>query len=227
MIPELGHFALILALLVALAQGTLPLAGAALGESRLMALARPAARAQFLLVVVAFACLAASFIGNDFSVQNVATNSNSELPVHYRFAATWGSHEGSLLLWTLMLAGWTFAVSVFSRHLPPILLARVIAVMRLVSVGFLAFLLFTSNPFERLLPAAAEGRDLNPLLQDPGMVIHPTMLYMGYVGFSVAFAFAIAALLGGRLDATWARWSRPWTTVAWSPRSCPGSPARL
>jgi cytochrome c-type biogenesis protein CcmF len=216
MIPELGHFALILALLVALAQGTLPLAGAAFGESRLMALARPAARAQFLLVVVAFACLAASFIGNDFSVQNVATNSNSELPVYYRFAATWGSHEGSLLLWTLMLAGWTFAVSVFSRHLPPILLARVIAVMGLVSVGFLAFLLFTSNPFERLLPAAAEGRDLNPLLQDPGMVIHPPMLYMGYVGFSVAFAFAIAALIGGRLDATWARWSRPWTTVAWA-----------
>ncbi len=216
MIPELGHFALILALLVALAQGTLPLAGAAFGESRLMALARPAARAQFLLVVVAFACLAASFIGNDFSVQNVATNSNSELPVYYRFAATWGSHEGSLLLWALMLAGWTFAVSVFSRHLPPILLARVIAVMGLVSVGFLAFLLFTSNPFERLLPAAAEGRDLNPLLQDPGMVIHPPMLYMGYVGFSVAFAFAIAALLGGRLDATWARWSRPWTTVAWA-----------
>ena len=216
MIPELGHFALILALLVAVTQGTLPLAGAALGESRLMALARPAARAQFLLVVVAFACLAASFIGNDFSVQNVATNSNSELPLHYRFAATWGSHEGSLLLWTLMLAGWTFAVSAFSRHLPRVLLARVIAVMGLVSVGFLAFLLFTSNPFERLIPAAPEGRDLNPLLQDPGMVIHPPMLYMGYVGFCVAFAFAIAALIGGRLDATWARWSRPWTTVDWA-----------
>jgi cytochrome c-type biogenesis protein CcmF len=215
-IPELGHFALILALLVALAQSTLPLAGAALGEPRLMALARPAARAQFFLVVFAFACLAASFIGNDFSVQNVATNSNSELPLQYRFAATWGSHEGSLLLWTLMLAGWTFAVSVFSRHLPPVLLARVIAVMGLVSVGFLLFLLFTSNPFDRLVPAAAEGRDLNPLLQDPGMVIHPPMLYMGYVGFSVAFSFAIAALLGGRLDATWARWSRPWTTVAWA-----------
>jgi cytochrome c-type biogenesis protein CcmF len=215
-IPELGHFALILALLVALAQGTLPLAGAAVGEPRLMALARPAARAQFFLVVVAFACLAASFIGNDFSVQNVATNSNSELPLHYRFAATWGSHEGSLLLWTLMLAGWTFAVSLFSRHLPQVLLARVIAVMGLVSVGFLLFLLFTSNPFERLVPAASEGRDLNPLLQDPGMVIHPPMLYMGYVGFSVAFSFAIAALLGGRLDATWARWSRPWTTVAWA-----------
>jgi cytochrome c-type biogenesis protein CcmF len=215
-IPELGHFALILALLVAIAQSTLPLAGAAYGEPRLMALAKPAARAQFLLVVTAFACLAASFVGNDFSVQNVATNSNSELPLHYRFAATWGSHEGSLLLWTLMLAGWTFAVTLFSRHLPPVLLARVIAVMGWVSVGFLLFLLFTSNPFDRLVPPAPEGRDLNPLLQDPGMVIHPPMLYMGYVGFSVAFAFAIAALLGGRLDATWARWSRPWTTVAWA-----------
>ena len=216
MIPELGHFSLILALLVAIAQSTLPLAGAAYGEPRLMALAKPAARAQFLLVVTAFACLAASFVGNDFSVQNVATNSNSELPLHYRFAATWGSHEGSLLLWTLMLAGWTFAVTLFSRHLPPVLLARVIAVMGWVSVGFLLFLLFTSNPFDRLVPPAPEGRDLNPLLQDPGMVIHPPMLYMGYVGFSVAFAFAIAALLGGRLDATWARWSRPWTTVAWA-----------
>jgi cytochrome c-type biogenesis protein CcmF len=216
MIPELGHFALILALLVAIAQSTLPLAGAAYGEPRLMALAKPAASAQFLLVVTAFACLAASFVGNDFSVQNVATNSNSELPLHYRFAATWGSHEGSLLLWTLMLSGWTFAVTLFSRHLPPVLLARVIAVMGWVSVGFVLFLLFTSNPFDRLVPPAPEGRDLNPLLQDPGMVIHPPMLYMGYVGFSVAFAFAIAALLGGRLDATWARWSRPWTTVAWA-----------
>jgi cytochrome c-type biogenesis protein CcmF len=181
-----------------------------------MALSKPAARAQFLLVVTAFACLAASFVANDFSVQNVATNSNSELPLHYRLAATWGSHEGSLLLWTLMLAGWTFAVTLFSRNLPSVLLARVIAVMGWVSVGFLLFLLFTSNPFDRLLPPAPEGRDLNPLLQDPGMVIHPPMLYMGYVGFSVAFAFAIAALLGGRLDATWARWSRPWTTVAWA-----------
>src|SRR5271170_7694901 len=216
MIPELGHFALILALLVAIVQSTLPLAGAALGAPRLMALARPAARAQFFLVLVAFACLAAAFVGNDFSVQNVATNSNSELPLHYRLAATWGSHEGSLLLWSLMLTGWTFAVALFSRHLPPVFLARVISVMGLVSVGFLLFLLFTSNPFARLVPPAPEGRDLNPLLQDPGMVIHPPMLYMGYVGFSVAFAFAIAALLGGRLDATWARWSRPWTTVAWA-----------
>jgi cytochrome c-type biogenesis protein CcmF len=216
MIPEIGHFALILALLVAIVQSSVPLAGAAMGEPRLMAVARPAGRAQFFLVVVAFACLAASFVGNDFSVQNVAANSNSELPLHYRFAATWGSHEGSLLLWTLMLAGWTCAVTLFSRHLPPVFLARVIAVMGLISIGFLLFLLFTSNPFERLVPPATEGRDLNPLLQDPGMVIHPPMLYMGYVGFSVAFAFAIAALLGGRLDATWARWSRPWTTVAWA-----------
>jgi cytochrome c-type biogenesis protein CcmF len=216
MIPELGHFALILALLVAIAQSALPLAGAAYAEPRLTVLARPAARAQFLLVAVAFASLAASFAGNDFSVRNVAMNSNSELPLPYRLAATWGSHEGSLLLWSLMLAGWTFAVTLFSRNLPPVLLARVIGVMGLVSAGFLLFLLFTSNPFERLVPAAAEGRDLNPLLQDPGMVFHPPLLYMGYVGFSIAFAFAIAALLGGRLDATWARWSRPWTTVAWA-----------
>jgi cytochrome c-type biogenesis protein CcmF len=216
MIPELGHFALILALLVAIAQGTLPMAGAAVDSPRLMAVARPAARAQFFLVAFAFFCLAASFVGNDFSVQNVASNSNSELPLHYRIAATWGSHEGSLLLWALMLTGWTFAVTLFSRNLPQALLARVVSVMGLVSIGFLAFLLFTSNPFERLIPPAPEGRDLNPLLQDPGMVIHPPMLYMGYVGFSVAFSFAIAALLGGRLDATWARWSRPWTTVAWA-----------
>jgi len=216
MIPELGHFALIVALLTAIVQGTVPLAGAAMREPRLMAIARPAARAQFVLVALAFGCLTWSFIANDFSVQNVATNSNSELPLHYRIAATWGSHEGSLLLWTLMLGGWSFAVTVFSRNLPDTMLARVISVMGLVSVGFLLFLLFTSNPFDRLLPPAPEGRDLNPLLQDPGMVFHPPILYMGYVGFSVAFAFAIAALLGGRLDATWARWSRPWTTVAWS-----------
>jgi cytochrome c-type biogenesis protein CcmF len=216
MIPELGHFALILALLVALTQGTVPLAGAAVGSPRLMALARPAARAHALLVALAFGCLAWAFVSNDFSVQNVAANSNSELPLRYRFAATWGSHEGSLLLWTLMLGGWSFAVTIFSRNLPQAMLARVISVMGLISVGFLLFLLFTSNPFERLLPPAAEGRDLNPLLQDPGMVVHPPVLYMGYVGFSVVFAFALAALLGGRLDAPWARWSRPWTTVAWS-----------
>ena len=215
MIPELGQFALILALLLAVVQGVLPLVGAARGNAVWMDVARPAAQGQFTFVAIAFGCLAWSFIQNDFSVLNVATNSNSQLPIQYRIAATWGSHEGSLLLWVLMLNLWTVAVTVYSRHLPPAMTARVIGVLGLVGIGFLLFLLLTSNPFERLLPAAAEGRDLNPLLQDPGMVIHPPMLYMGYVGFSVAFAFAIAALIGGKLDATWARWSRPWTTLAW------------
>ena len=215
MIPELGQFALILALLLAIVQGVLPIFGAARGNPVWMDIARPAAQGQFTFVAIAFGCLAWSFIQNDFSVLNVATNSNSQLPIQYRIAATWGSHEGSLVLWVLMLNVWTVGVTVFSRHLPAAMVARVIGVLGLVSVGFLLFLLLTSNPFERLLPAAAEGRDLNPLLQDPGMVIHPPMLYMGYVGFSVAFAFAIAALIGGKLDATWARWSRPWTTLAW------------
>jgi cytochrome c-type biogenesis protein CcmF len=214
-IPELGHFALVIALALASAQAILALAGAATGRAHLLATARPIATGQFLFVAGAFAALAACFVGNDFSVANVATNSNSRLPVQYRFAATWGSHEGSMLLWTLMLGGWTFAVALFSRHLPERMVARVLGVMGLVSVGFLLFMLLTSNPFERLIPAAEEGRDLNPLLQDPGMVIHPPMLYMGYVGFSVAFAFAASALLEGRLDAAWARWSRPWTTAAW------------
>jgi cytochrome c-type biogenesis protein CcmF len=215
MIPELGHFALIVALCIALAQGSLPLWGAARAIPGFVALARPAAQGQFVFVAAAFGCLAWSFVHNDFSVLNVATNSNSTLPTAYRLAATWGSHEGSLLLWVLMLSLWSLAVSVFSRSLPDDMVARILGVMGLISVGFLSFMLFTSNPFERLLPAAADGRDLNPLLQDPGMVFHPPMLYMGYVGFSVAFAFAIAALLDGRLDATWARWSRPWTTMAW------------
>jgi cytochrome c-type biogenesis protein CcmF len=215
MIPELGHFALVIALALALAQASLSLVGAATGRAALMATSRPIAVGQFVFVAGAFAALAACFIGNDFSVVNVATNSNSKLPGAYRLAATWGSHEGSLLLWTLMLSGWTLAVATFSRHLPQRLVSRVLAVMGLVAVGFLLFMLLTSNPFDRLVPPAEEGRDLNPLLQDPGMVIHPPMLYMGYVGFSVAFAFAIAALIEGRLDATWARWSRPWTTAAW------------
>jgi cytochrome c-type biogenesis protein CcmF len=215
MIPELGHFALIIALLIALLQAVLPLAGAARRNVAWMNVARPAAQAQFLFVLFAFGCLVWSFLNNDFSVLNVASNSNSTLPWYYRFAASWGSHEGSLLLWVLMLAGWMFAVAVASRHLPLDMVARILGVMALISIGFLLFMLLTSNPFERLLPAAPDGRDLNPLLQDPGMVIHPPMLYMGYVGFSVAFAFAIAALLGGKLDSTWARWSRPWTTVAW------------
>jgi cytochrome c-type biogenesis protein CcmF len=216
MIPEIGHFALIVALLVALVQGIVPMIGAARRDAAMMAVAVPAARVQFALVALAFACLAYAFVTSDFSVENVAQHSNSQLPTHYRFAATWGSHEGSLLLWSLMLAGWGTAVTLFSRHLPATLRARVLAIMGLVAVGLLLFLLATSNPFARLSPPAPEGQDLNPLLQDPGMVVHPPMLYMGYVGFSVAFAFALAALIGGRLDAAWARWSRPWTTVAWS-----------
>ena len=215
MIPEIGHFALIIALAMALLQGVLPILGAALGNSTMMSLARPMARGHFVFVAVAFACLVQSFLGNDFSVLYVAQHSNSHLPAIYRFAAVWGGHEGSLLLWTFILTIWTVAVSQFSKQLPQEMVARVIGVMGLVSVGFLLFMLFTSNPFERLIPAAVDGRDLTPMLQDPGLVIHPPMLYMGYVGTSVAFAFAIAALLGGKLDATWARWSRPWTTVAW------------
>ncbi len=215
MIPELGHFALILALTLALVQGILPLIGAATNQTNFMAVARPAAQGQFVFVAIAFACLAYAFLVNDFSVQYVATNSNSRLPMQYRFAAVWGGHEGSILLWTLTLSVWTLLVTLFSRHLPQEMAARVLGVMGLISVGFLLFMLLVSNPFDRLIPAAIEGRDLNPLLQDPGMVIHPPVLYIGYVGFSVAFAFALAALMGGRLDAAWARWSRPWTTAAW------------
>ncbi len=215
MTPELGHFALILAFVVAIVQGVLPLVGAQRGQAQWIALARPAAQTQFLLIAVAFVCLTQSFLINDFSVNYVAQHSNTQLPTLYRFAAVWGGHEGSLLLWVLMLSGWAAAVSLASRQLPEVMVARVLAVLGLVGIGLLAFILITSNPFDRLLPAAAEGRDLNPLLQDPGLVFHPPMLYMGYVGFSVAFAFAIAALISGRLDAAWARWSRPWTTAAW------------
>ncbi len=215
MVPELGHFALILALLLALAQGTLPIIGAHKGVAEWMALARPAAQAQFAFVLFAWFCLVASFVADDFSVVNVAQNGNTLLPVAYKVAASWGSHEGSLLLWVLMLSGWGVAVATFSRHLPQEMVARVLGVMGLVAVGFILFMLATSDPFDRMFPPAAEGRDLNPLLQDPGMVFHPPLLYMGYVGFSVAFSFSIAALLGGKLDAAWARWSRPWTTVAW------------
>src|SRR6266478_1218099 len=220
MIPEIGQIALMLALMLAVTQATLPLIGAARGVPQLIALARPTAQAQFIFVAVAFCCLAYSFINNDFSVLNVATNSNSQLPLHYRLAATWGSHEGSLLLWTFMLTVWMVAVSLFSNHLPREMIARVLAVMAVISTGFLLFMLLTSNPFQRLLPVPPDGRDLNPLLQDPAMVAHPPMLYMGYVGMCVAFAFAISALIGGRLDATWARWSRPWTTVAWMFLTC-------
>nr|WP_315488340.1 heme lyase CcmF/NrfE family subunit [uncultured Rhodoferax sp.] len=216
MIPELGQFFLILALCVALVQGTLPLAGAHYGRREWILLARPCAQVMFLLLSSAFAALTWSFYTNDFSVQYVAAHSNSQLPILFRFGAVWGGHEGSLLLWVLMLAGWTVAVAQFSRTLDDTMVARVIGVLGLVTVGLLMFVLFTSNPFDRLLPAAEDGRDLNPLLQDPGLIFHPPMLYMGYVGFAVAFAFAIAALLSGRLDAAWARWSRPWTTAAWA-----------
>ncbi|MFO1271924.1 MAG: heme lyase CcmF/NrfE family subunit [Rubrivivax sp.] len=215
MIPEVGHLFLVLALAVALVQGVLPLVGAQKGRADWMALARPTAAFQALFVIAAFACLTASFVRHDFSVLYVASNSNSALPLHYRVAGVWGGHEGSLLLWVLMLNVWTLAVARFSRSLPLSFVARILGVMGLVAAGFLLFMLLTSNPFDRLIPAAPDGRDLNPLLQDPGMVFHPPMLYMGYVGFSVAFAFAIAALLGGNLDATWARWTRPWTTAAW------------
>jgi len=215
-IPEIGQLSLALALGLALAQCTLGLAGAARGDGAWMAATRPAARGQAVFVAIAFACLTYSFVANDFTVAYVATNSNSALPLAYRVAAVWGGHEGSILLWTLMLSVWTVGVTLFSRHLPQEMVARVLGVMGLVSIGFLLFMLFTSNPFDRLFPAPPNGRDLNPLLQDPGMVLHPPMLYMGYVGFSIAFSFAVAALLSGRLDAAWARWSRPWTTAAWS-----------
>ena len=215
MIPELGHFALILALCIAIAQTFFTLLGAQLGYSRWVALARPTAFAQFTLVLLSYVCLTMIFINNDFSVLYAATNSNSELPLMYLISGVWGAHEGSLLLWMLILSGWTVAVALFSRSVPNVMLARVIGVMGFISVGFILFILITSNPFERLLPAALEGRDLNPLLQDPGLAIHPPMLYLGYVGFSVAFAFSIAALLSGQVDSAWARWSRPWTNFAW------------
>jgi cytochrome c-type biogenesis protein CcmF len=220
MIPELGHFALMLAAVVAVMQGVLPIAGTLVRSPQmqvtLQSLARPTAALQFALVAFAFGALATSFLSNDFSVLYVAQHSNSLLPKPYQFAAVWGGHEGSLLLWVLLLALWSVAVAVFSRSLPLDMVARVIGVLGLISVGFLLFILITSSPFERLLPAALDGKDLNPLLQDPGLVIHPPMLYMGYVGMAVAFAFAVSALMSGRLDAAWARWSRPWTVVAWT-----------
>jgi cytochrome c-type biogenesis protein CcmF len=220
MIPEVGLFASILALLMAATQCVVPLLGAARGISPWMTVATRAARAQLLFLGLAFATLACSFITNDFSVLNVASHSHTRLPTAYRFAATWGSHEGSLLLWTLMLALWTACVTWFSRSLPADTMARVLGVLGAISTGFLLFMLSTSSPFVRLLPVPVEGADLNPLLQDAAMVVHPPLLYMGYVGFSVAFAFAVAALIAGRLDAAWARWSRPWTTLAWTFLTC-------
>ncbi len=215
MIPEIGHFALILALCVSIIQGVLPLIGAQQGRREWLVLARPATQTSFLLLTISFGVLAWCFYVNDFSVLYVAEHSNSLLPTVYRLGAVWGGHEGSLLLWIFLLTGWAFAVAQLSKTLDEFMVARVLGVLGLVATGLLLFVLGTSNPFERLLPAAQDGRSLNPLLQDPGLVFHPPMLYMGYVGFSVAFAFAIASLLSGKLDAAWARWSRPWTTTAW------------
>ena len=215
MIPELGHFSLILSLFVALVLGLLSLIGAHQGRRDWVVLARPATQALWLLTALAYGCLTYAFYSNDFSVVYVVQHSNSQLPDIYRIAGVWGGHEGSLLLWHFMLTSWMLAVSLFSRQLPDAMVARVLGVLGLVAVGFLVFMLFTSNPFLRLADAPADGRDLNPLLQDPGLVFHPPMLYMGYVGLAIPFAFAIAALLNGRLDAAWARWSRPWATAAW------------
>lgn len=215
MIVEIGHFALILATCVAFLQAVLPLAGTMLDRPRWQALAKPTALLQFALIILAYAVLTHGAVTDDFSIKYIAGHSNSLLPMEFKVSAVWGGHEGSLLLWVLMLSGWTVAVALFSKTLPLAMVARVIGVLGWVSVGFLSFTVITSSPFERLIPAPADGRDLNPLLQDPGLIIHPPMLYMGYVGFSVAFAFAIAALLSGRMDAAWARWSRPWTIVAW------------
>ena len=215
MIPELGQAALVLALALAIVQTVLPIIGAHINYLPWMVLARPTARLQFVFISTAFLLLTYSFIAHDFSVAYVANNSNTLLPIAYRISAVWGAHEGSLLLWALILSGWTCAVTIFSKRLPLVFISRVIGVMGSISIGFLLFMLLTSNPFERLVPTPINGGDLNPLLQDPGLIIHPPMLYMGYVGFSVAYGFAIAALLGGGLDTSWARWSRPWTIMAW------------
>lgn len=216
MIPEFGQLALIMSLLLALCLSIVPMAGSLYGRLVWMSSARSLSTGLFVFVAIAFGILAYSFYVSDFSVAYVARQSNLVLPVYYKFSAVWGGHEGSLLLWVLILSGWTLAVSVFSRNLPIDVLARVLSVMGMIAVGFLLFTIFTSNPFDRVLPnIPSDGADLNPLLQDPGLIIHPPMLYMGYVGFSVVFAFAIAALISGRMDAAWARWSRPWTNAAW------------
>src|SRR2546421_4811020 len=220
MLPELGHFALILALLLAALQAFFGIAGAMLGRGRWMAAVPPAVAGQFVMVSTAVGCLIASFVANDFSVVYIAENSNSALPLFYRVTAMWGAHEGSLLLWILLLAAWTVAVTIGAARLPPRFAARVLGVLGVVSFGFLLFTLATSNPFLRLDPAAPDGRDLNPILQDPALAIHPPILYTGYVGFAVAFAFACAAMLEGRLDQMWARWTRPWTTAAWAFLTC-------
>ncbi|MGF1749467.1 MULTISPECIES: heme lyase CcmF/NrfE family subunit [Vibrio] len=216
MIAEIGHFALILSLSLSVLLSILPLIGASRNSTMLMNTARPLSWGMFLMLLMSFAILLWAFYSNDFTLTYVASNSNTMLPWYYRLTAVWGAHEGSLLLWVLIQAGWTVAVATFSRGMPQESVARVLAVMGMITVGFLLFIIVTSNPFLRTLPFfPVDGRDLNPLLQDPGLIIHPPMLYMGYVGFSVAFSFAIASLMTGRLDTAWARWSRPWTTAAW------------
>ena len=216
MISEWGHIALVLSLVTALLLAVIPLVGSYKGWLNWMQLAKPLALVQCVLLLLAFSALCYAFVVDDFTVRYVASNSNSKLPWYFKISALWGAHEGSLLLWILMLSGWQAAVALFSKALPPIAVARVLSVMGMISFGFIAFIQFTSNPFETLLPFyPVDGRDLNPLLQDIGLILHPPMLYMGYVGFAVAFAFAIAALLSGQLDAVWARWSRPWTLAAW------------
>ncbi len=216
MIAEAGHFALILALLLALAQATLPLVGAGRNSAPLMAVASSASLGQFALILIAFGCLTAAYVGSDFTVRNVIENSHTAKPLLYRITGVWGNHEGSMLLWVLILSLFGASVGAFGRNLPPTLKARVLAVQAMIGVAFLAFILFTSNPFERVFPPPANGQGLNPILQDPGLAFHPPFLYLGYVGFSVAFAFAVAALIEGKVDAAWARWVRPWTLAAWS-----------
>jgi len=215
MIAEIGHFALVLALCVALVQASVPLWGAARGNGALMALARPAAQAQFVLVLIAFLALMYAFASSDFSVFVVAENSHSTMPLVYKLAGVWGNHEGSMVLWVLILTLFGAGVATFGGNLPPPLQARVLSVQAMIGAGFFAFILFTSDPLARVLPPPADGRGLNPLLQDPGLASHPPMLYLGYVGFSMAFSFAVAALIEGRVDAAWARWVRPWTLAAW------------
>lgn len=216
MIAELGHFALVLALMAAGVQALIPLWGAERRDIRAMALAGPAAMAQFLCIAVAFAALTYAYVTSDFSVLNVAQNSHSLKPMLYKVSGVWGNHEGSLLLWATVLALFGALVSLFGGNLPPTLKARTLSVQAMIAVGFLLFMLLTSNPFERLSPAPLEGGDLNPLLQDPGLAFHPPMLYIGYVGLSIAFSFAVAALIEGKVDAAWARWVRPWTLLAWA-----------
>ncbi|MDF3073787.1 MAG: heme lyase NrfEFG subunit NrfE [Alphaproteobacteria bacterium] len=215
MIPELGHFALVLALAIALVQAIAPLIGAQRNEPSLIALAKPAALAQFAFVAFAFACLTWSYIVSDFSVLNVVENSHSAKPLLYKISGVWGNHEGSLLLWILVLSLFGAAIAGFGNNLPPALRARVLAVQAMIGIGFLLFILLTSNPFLRVDPAPLDGNDLNPVLQDPGLAFHPPFLYLGYVGFSVTFAFAVAALIEGRVDPAWARWVRPWALAAW------------